>query len=288
MATVLKGASVANSIRDRASSMVSVLSERGIVPTLCIIRIGEKPDDLYYERNAEKQCAKVGIEVKKVTLPNDIDNSSFLSAVNEAASDQNIHGILLLRPVPSYLDESKALELIPYEKDVDGCTLASMARIYSDPSNCFAPCTAQAVIEILDYYGISVSQKKVTVLGRSLVSGKPAAMLLLARNATVTICHSKTIDPASISRESEILVTCTGIAQSVGNEYFNPNQTVIDVGICSTPDGGICGDLKYEDALNTVNAVTPVPGGVGSVTTSVLALHVAQAAELQSVFQKGE
>lgn len=283
MAEILSGKPVANAINEKASVLCATLKENGITPVLAIIRVGEKPDDITYENSATRAIGKVGAEVKKITLPEDIDNDSFLATVRDAAFDSEINGILLLRPLPKGLDEKTALALIPPAKDVDGCSSGSFAGVYSGSGEGFLPCTAQAVTEILDYYDIDCSGKRATVLGRSLVIGRPAAMLLLERNATVTICHSKTRDAASIASSSDILVTAMGRARSVGSDYFSEGQVVIDVSICVNPDTGkLCGDMKQEEAEETVGAFTPVPGGVGTVTSSILALHVVQAAAAQS------
>ena len=279
MAEILSGKPVASAINQRATVLCDTLKEQGITPVLAIIRVGEKPDDITYENSATKAIAKVGAEVKKITLPEDIDNDAFLAAVREAAFDTQVSGILLLRPLPKGLDEKAALALIPPTKDVDGCSSGSFAGVYSGSGEGFLPCTAQAVTEILDFYDIDCSGKRATVLGRSLVIGKPAAMLLLEKNATVTICHSRTRDMASITSASDILVTAMGRPLSVGADHLAPNQVVVDVSICVNPETGkLCGDLKQDEAAEIVGAYTPVPGGVGTVTSAILALHVVQAA----------
>lgn len=279
MATVLKGAPVASSILEKAKEITKQLGEEGVSPVLAIIRAGENPDDIWYENNAEKQCAKAGISVRRITVSADISDEEMQKTVSEACTDDSIHGIIIMRPLPKQINEDRIMNMVPAEKDVDGASPSSMAGIYSDRKDIYPPCTAQAVTEILDFYGIECSGKNATILGRSLVVGKPAAMLLLRKNATVTVCHSRTPDPASVAKNSDILVACTGRALSVGKEYFNPSQTVIDVGINTDPNGKMCGDVKFDEASELCSAVTPVPGGVGSVTSSLLVLHTAQAAE---------
>lgn len=279
MSELLKGKPVADALNQKASALCEDLKQKGITPVLAVIRVGEKPDDIAYENGAVRACTKVGAEVKKITLPVDIDNAAFLAAVTEAASDDEISGILLLRPLPKGLDEDAALELIPAAKDLDGCSKASFAGVYTSNGEGFLPCTAQAVMEIIDFYDVNCSGKRAAVLGRSLVTGKPISMLLLDKNATVTICHSRTTDAAAICAESDIIVTCTGNPRSVGKDYFREGQTVIDVGICVNPvTGKLCGNAVQEEAEEVVAAISPVPGGVGTVTSAVLALHVVQAA----------
>ena len=279
MAERLTGKQVAAAIKEKASALCAELKGKGIVPTLAVIRVGEKPDDIAYENNAEKTCASVGADFKRVTLPADIDSAAFLKAVSDTAADPQVSGIILMRPLPRGLDEKAALDLIPASKDVDGCNTASLAGAYSGNKDTFFPCTAQAVMEIIEYYGVECSGKRAVVLGRSLLAGKPIAMGLMDRNATVTVCHTRTADPASIAREADILVTATNIGRSVGSDYFREGQTVIDVGICFDEETGkMCGNVRKEDAEETVAAYSPVPGGVGTVTSSILALHTVQAA----------
>jgi len=280
MAEILSGTPVAASIIERTRSGADKMRELGTVPLLAIVRVGGSPAEISYEKSAVRACSKAGIEVRKVTFPSDTDNGSFLSSFHKVCNDGSVHGVLLLRPLPEHLDEGAALSMIPAEKDVDGCCSASFAGLYSGDRKAFAPCTAQAVTEILDFYKVACEGKKAVILGRSLVSGLPAAMLLMRRNATVTVCHSKTADPASEARSADILVSCTGNGLSIGCEYFNRSQTVIDVGISESPSGGICGDVIFDEALASAAAVTPVPGGVGSVTSAVLASHTLSSAKM--------
>ncbi len=278
-AEILSGRPVAKALNQKASVLCASLKERGVTPVLGIIRVGEKPDDIAYENNAEKACAKVGAEVRRITLPEDISNGDYLAAVREAVQDDTVSGIILMRPLPRTLDEAAALDLIPPSKDVDGCSSRSLAGIYSDNSDVFYPCTAQAVMEILDHYQVDCRGKNAAVFGRSLLAGKPIGMLLLRKNATVTICHTSTRDTAAVAAASDILVTCTPSPRSFGADHFHEGQTVIDVGICFDPDtGSMCGNVIREEAEGIVSALSPVPGGVGTVTSSVLALHTVQAA----------
>lgn len=279
MAQILSGREVAESVTALLKEEVSMLKESGIDPTLAIIRAGERSDDIAYERSAVKRCEGIGISVKKYTLDNDAFSDELLSAISDVNKDANIHGVLLFQPLPDHIDETAVRKALLPEKDVDGITEGSMAGIYSGSGIGFPPCTAQACMEILDYYGIEVAGKKAVVIGRSTVVGKPAAMMLIRKNATVTVCHSKTTDIASVCRDADLLIAAAGKAGIVGPEYLNDNQVVFDVGINVGEDGRVSGDVDFIRAEPVVRAITPVPGGVGAVTTCVLAKHVIEAAK---------
>lgn len=280
MATLLKGKDVANYINDRSKNDVEALKAKGINPTLAILRVGEKPDDISYEKGAIKRANEVGVEVKSIVLDQNVDYNTFYSTLISLNKDSNIHGILMLRPLPKELDNEKARLYIDPKKDVDGCTNGSLSGIFTNTEYGFAPCTAQAAIEILDYYNIDVKGKNIVVIGRSLVVGKPLSMMLLNKNATVTICHTKTIDIPAISKKADIVITATGQMESLNKDYFKDGQTVIDVGISwNETKQKLCGDVLFEEVEPIVENITPVPGGVGSVTTSVLINHVVEAAK---------
>lgn len=280
MATLLKGKDVANYINERSKNDVEVLKAKGIIPTLAILRVGEKPDDISYEKGAIKRANEVGVEVKSIVLDQNVDYDTFYSTLESLNKDNDIHGILMLRPLPKELDNEKARLTIDPKKDVDGCTNGSLSGVFTNTEYGFAPCTAQAAIEILDYYKIDVKGKNVVVIGRSLVVGKPLSMMLLNKNATVTICHTKTIDIPTISRNANIVITATGQMESLNKDYFKANQTVIDVGISwNETKQKLCGDVLFNEVEPIVKNITPVPGGVGSVTTSVLISHVVEAAK---------
>ena len=266
---LLKGKPVADAITEKLRLEVEKLSKKGIVPTLAILRVGKREDDLSYERGAMKRCAQVGIEVKQVVLDGDIDNEQ----------DDGVDGILMFRPLPKQLDEEAATRLLAVEKDIDGNTQGSLAGIYANTGDGFAPCTAEAVMAILNYYGIEMAGKKAVVIGRSLVIGRPVAMLLMHKQATVTICHSRSKKIDKISRKADILVAAAGQMQSIDRNYIKEGQIVIDVGIhWDEKAQKLCGDVVTNDVEEVVAAVTPVPGGVGAVTTSILAKHVLEAA----------
>jgi len=279
MARILKGKEVADALTEKMQQDVKQLKASGITPTLCIFRVGERPDDLSYERGAVKRAEKAGVEVKHVILPTDISQEEFDRELAKVNEDDSIHGILLFRPLPKHLDEEKALRMLNPEKDVDGGTPLSLAGVFTNTKMGFPPCTAQAAMEILHHFGIPVRGRKAAVIGRSLVIGRPVAMMLMHENATVVNCHTKTPDVPSITRQADILIAASGQLHSVTKEYTNPDQVVIDVGInWDEEKGGISGDVDFEDVEPSVSAITPVPGGVGSVTTCVLIGHVIEAA----------
>ena len=279
MAEILKGAPVAAAMTEALKARADALKEKGVEPCLAILRVGERPEDLTYERGAMKRCEKIGIRVEQVVLDDTCTQHELLHAIARINDDTAIHGCLMLRPLPKHLNEQEASEMLTPAKDVDSMTSASLLSVFTGRGAGFAPCTAQSVAELLDYYEVPLSGARVAVIGRSLVIGKPVSMMLQARNATVTMCHTKTRDMAAVCREADILVVAAGKAGVVDGSFTNPGQVVIDVGINAKPDGGICGDVNFEETEPLVRAITPVPGGVGSVTTAVLCKHVIEAAE---------
>lgn len=278
MAKQLLGKEVTAALNERIKADVATLNAKGVKPTLGIIRVGERPDDLSYERGATKRCETLGVEYKKYLLPADVSQEELLKVVDEVNKDDNIHGVLMFRPLPKHIDQTLVENALAAEKDVDCQTDASLGGVFTGKKVGFPPCTPQACMEILDHYGIDCTGKKAVVIGRSLVVGKPAAQMLIKKNATVTTCHTRTIDMPSVAREGEILIVAAGRAGVVGAEYVSPGQIVIDVGINVNDEGKLCGDVDYAAVEPIVEAITPVPGGVGSVTTSVLVGHVVEAA----------
>ena len=279
MAKSLKGSEVAQAINERTVRQVETLQAAGVTPTLAILRVGERPDDISYEKGAMKRCAALGVTVRQVILPADVTQEAFDRELTALNADAAVHGILMFRPLPPQLDNERARQMLAPSKDVDGCTDGSLAGVFTNTENGFCPCTAQAAMEILDYYGIDCRGKNAVVIGRSLVVGRPAAMLLMHKNATPTICHTRTRNIEEIVRRANIVIVCAGKMESVGSSYFREGQTVIDVGIgWNEVKGKLCGDVDFDAVEPLVEAITPVPGGVGAVTTSVLASHVAEAA----------
>ncbi len=280
MAEILKGAPVAAALSEKMKQDIEELKGCGITPTLAIFRVGERPDDLSYERGAVKRCASVGVEVKHVVLPEDVDSETFFATLEALNEDDAVHGILLFRPLPAHLDGEKARKLLNPKKDVDGCTDGSLAGVFTNTAVGFAPCTAQAAMEILKFYGVDCTGKKAAVIGRSLVVGRPVSMMLMHENATVTTCHTKTVDMASVTKQADLLIVCAGKMESIDASYVREGQVVIDVGIgWNDEKGKLCGDVDFDDVEPVVGAITPVPGGVGAVTTCVLVSHVVEAAK---------
>ena len=279
MAQILKGKEVADALNVSIQADVEELKAKGISPTLGILRVGEREDDIAYERGACKRCEVNGVEVKKCLLPADVSQEDLVAAIEAFNGDPSVHGVLMFRPLPAHLDESAACDALLPEKDIDGITLGSSAGVYMGQDIGYPPCTAQACMEILDHFGIETAGKKAVVIGRSLVIGRPAAMMLMQRNATVTICHTKTENMPEVCRDADIVIAAAGKAGVVGGEFFREGQTVIDVGIHVREDGSMCGDVDFAAAEGIVSAITPVPGGVGTVTTGVLVRHVVDAAK---------
>ncbi|MEA4894045.1 MAG: bifunctional 5,10-methylenetetrahydrofolate dehydrogenase/5,10-methenyltetrahydrofolate cyclohydrolase [Oscillospiraceae bacterium] len=281
MAIELKGAPAAAAINERSQNELSALTALGIHPTLAILRVGEREDDLAYENGAIRRCEKVGVAVRQVTLSENTAQCELMDKIDELNRDAAVHGVLVLMPLPKHLDGESVRRALSPDKDVDGITDGSLAGVFTGNGKGFAPCTAQACIEILDYYGIDCKGKRAVVIGRSLVVGKPVSMLLMAKNATVTICHTRTVHMPSVTKNAEILIAAAGKAKAIGADYLSENQVVVDVGI-NFQDGAMCGDVDYSAAFPLVSAITPVPGGVGTVTTSVLVSHVVEAAKRQN------
>ena len=269
MAMILKGAPVVAAMNERNAALCEQLKAKGITPTLAVVRVGEREDDLSYERGVMTRCGKVGVAVKQFVLPADATQEQLLPA---------IHGCLLFRPLPKQFDDCTIRAALRPEKDIDGITDGSLAGVFTNTDLGYAPCTAQACMEILKYYSVPLSGKRAVVVGRSLVVGKPAAMMLDRENATVTLCNSRTRNLPEVCRQADIVVVAMGKMAAVGADCLRAGQTVVDVGIHVNEEGKLCGDVQFAAAEPVVDAITPVPGGVGTVTTSVLVGHVVQAA----------
>ena len=284
MAEILKGAPVAEKLNGETAAKVAALVAAGVTPTLAIVRCGENPSDMAYERGAVKRAEALGIAVKKYLLPEDIEKDKLKAVISEINEDKAIHGVLLLRPLPVHLrefDDEICNVLIP-EKDMDGITHGSMAGVYSGKPLGYPPCTPRACMEILDFYNIPCLGTDACVVGNGIVAGRPTTMMLLEREATVAATHIRTKDTASYARRAELLISAAGCRNLITKDFVNENSIVIDVGINAKPEGGICGDVNFEEVEPIVKAITPVPGGVGSVTTAVLMSNVVDAAEKQS------
>ena len=288
MAKQLLGKEVNEALVASLQTRTAALREKGITPTLGIIRLGENPSDLSYEKGATKRAEEVGVAVKNYILPEDASKEDVLKVIDEVNADDSVHGVLMFRPLPKHLknDQDEICNRLAPCKDVDSMTHMSNAGVFEGQDLGYAPCTPAACMEILDHYGIDCKGKNAVVIGRSLVVGKPAAMMLMGKNATVTICHTRTVNTAEICRNADIIVTAAGVLNSLTKDFVKEGQIVIDVSMNWNPEkitskgkGGMSGDCVFDEVEPIVGAITPVPGGVGAVTTTVLMKHVVEAAE---------
>lgn len=273
----LKGSVVSATIKEQVQDMLGTLE--GCVPRLAIIRVGENPDDMSYERGATKKMESFGLQVQSYVFPGDMSDDAFKREFQAINQDESIDGILLLRPLPKQICEADIEKMIDPSKDLDGISPVNIAKVFAGDTSGFAPCTAEAVIEVLKAYDIPITGKKVTIVGRSMVVGKPLSMLMLKENATVTICHTRTVDLPKTCRDAEILVAAAGRARMLNADYVGQDAVVIDVGINVDENGTLCGDVDFDSLEGVASMATPVPGGVGAVTTAVLAKHLVQAVQ---------
>ena len=288
MAKRLLGKEVNEALVAALQTRTAALQAKGVTPTLGIIRLGENPSDLSYEKGATKRAEEVGVAVKNYILPEDASKEDVLKVIDEVNADASVHGVLMFRPLPKHLkaDQDEICNRLAPCKDVDSMTHMSNAGVFEGQDLGYAPCTPAACMEILDYYGIDCKGKNAVVIGRSLVVGKPAAMMLMGKNATVTVCHTKTVNTAEICKGADIIVTAAGVLNSLTRDFVREGQIVIDVSMNWNPEkitskgkGGMSGDCVFDEVEPIVEAITPVPGGVGAVTTTVLMKHVVEAAE---------
>ncbi len=278
MAVILKGSEVVNAMKERMIQESGQLKARGIEPQLAVVRLGAKADDLAYERGAIKRCEAVGVKCKVFEFAETVGEAELISQVKAINEDKLIHGMLLFRPLPKHISEDTLKTVISPQKDIDCLSPVNVAKVFAGDEDGFAPCTPEAVLEVLDHYKISVLGKRVVVIGRSMVVGKPLSMMLLKRHATLTICHTRTRGLDGVGRSAEILIAAAGKAKMVTDAFVSEGATVIDVGINVDASGNLCGDVDFEKVEKVAGYITPVPGGVGTVTSSVLAKHVIRAA----------
>lgn len=274
----LRGKKVSDGIKEYVSKELETLS---FVPKLAIVRVGENPDDMSYERGATKKLKSFGLDVASYVFPQDISDEAFKKAFKDINEDDEVTGILLLKPLPRTINEKDIENMIDPKKDLDGISPINIAKVFAGDTTGFSPCTAEAVIEVLKAYNIELTGKRVTVVGRSMVVGKPVSMLLLKENATVTMTHTRTVDLKKTCSDAEIVIAAAGRAKMLNSDYCGQNAVMIDVGINVDKNGKLCGDVDYATLDGKASAATPVPGGVGTVTTAVLAKHLIQAAKMR-------
>ncbi len=277
---LMKGAEVNAAMKERMVNRVDALKKKGVQPVINIVRIGNRSDDLAYERGARKRMESVGVEMKITELPEDISQADFVKAFRKVNEDKTVYGIMLFRPLPKHLDESEIASIINPIKDVDCMSPVNIAKVFMGDEGVFAPCTAKAVMEMLVHYEVDLSGKNVAIVGRSMVIGKPLAMLMLKKNATVTVCHTRTVDLAEKCRRADVVVAAAGRAGMITGDMISRGTVVVDVGININEEGKLCGDVEFESVEPQASYISPVPGGVGGVTSSVLASHVIKAAEI--------
>ncbi len=275
----LRGKLIADRLKGECLDFVGRYN--GILPALAILRVGNKEADIAYERSIKKRFVDFGLEAKDYELPENCTNEEFQEVFDFINNDPEIQGILVMRPLPEQIDEEAMLKKMNPLKDLDGITATNLAGVMRGDKDAFAPCTAQAVVEILKDYNIELAGKRACIIGRSLVVGKPLSMLLLKEDVTVTVCHSKTENIKAVASEADIVIAAIGKARHISSGYIKEDATVIDVGINVDAEGKLCGDCDWDQIVLKAGAATPVPGGVGTVTTAVLAKHLVDATRLQ-------
>lgn len=281
MAEIINGKLVASEIRAKiAKDIADFKTETGITPGLAVLIVGANPASQVYVRNKEKACAEVGINSYVIALPEDVSEGELLLRIDELNHDPKVHGILVQLPLPAHIDEESVINAVSPKKDVDAFHPENVGKILIGNYS-FLPCTPAGVIDLLDYYNIDVCGKKCVVLGRSNIVGKPMAHLLLEKNGTVTICHSRTANLDAEIKSADILVVAIGKPEFVKGSMVKPGAVVIDVGINRGADGKLVGDVEYASVFDVASYITPVPGGVGPMTITTLLKNTLRAARLQ-------
>ncbi|MPM59532.1 Bifunctional protein FolD protein [bioreactor metagenome] len=278
MAIHMKGSEVIPPMEQALAREIESLRLSGVTPRLAVVRLGARPDDLAYERSLLRRCGAMGIDCKIAACPPEVSQQALCALLEKLNRDREVHGILLMRPLPAHMDETAVKAVVSPRKDVDCISPEHTAKVFAGDPSGLAPCTAEAVVNLLKHYGVELRGRRVTVVGRSLVVGRPLSMLLLAADATVTLCHSKTDGLADICRGAEILCAAAGRAKLLTEDCLSPGQIVVDIGIHAAEDGSLCGDVDFAAADRVAAMVTPVRDGVGAVTSMVLAEHVVRCA----------
>lgn len=282
MGTDIRGAEVVKKMMPELEKEIESLKEKDIIPQLAIVRVGEDPDDKWYENSAVKRFENLGLRALRETLPEDATQEDFDQTIEKLNQDDDINGVLILNPLPEGLKIESAMEKLDPLKDVDGLTYGNMAKVYQGDDTGFAPCTAVAVMDMIEDTLGSVTGKKVTIIGSGLVIGKPVSLMCMNNRATITVCNSRTPDTLKEAREADIIISAVGVAEMVDDNYVREGQMVVDVGINEDAEGNLVGDVDYDKVAPIVDYITPVPGGVGNVTTFILAKHTVKATKLQN------
>lgn len=276
-AVLLDGKAIAARIREQIRARVEQAKQNGTVPGLTVVLVGEDPASKVYVRNKERACKEVGFASQVLRLSQDTTQQQLLEVVRSLNSDASVHGILIQLPLPGHIDEGAVIAAIDPAKDVDGFHIANAGALMVGAKG-FVSCTPRGVIELIRQTGQPIAGKHAVVVGRSNIVGKPAAMLLLQENATVTVCHSRTHDLAQITRQADILVAAVGRPKMITGQMIKPGAIVIDVGINRLADGSLAGDVDFESAVEVAGFITPVPGGVGPMTIAMLLQNTLEAA----------
>jgi methylenetetrahydrofolate dehydrogenase (NADP+)/methenyltetrahydrofolate cyclohydrolase len=286
-ATLIDGKAIAASVRAEVKEKVAEFTARtGIRPGLTVVIVGEDPASQVYVRNKGKASAEAGFQSRQVDLPASTTEGELLDLVARLNADESVHGILVQLPLPDHIDEKKVIEAISPEKDVDGFHPVNAGRLFTGGTS-FLPCTPYGILKMLDHQKVELKGRHAVVVGRSNIVGKPVAMLLLSRHATVTICHSRTLDLPSVVRSGDVVVAAVGKAEMIRGSWIKPGAVVIDVGMNRNAAGKLCGDVAFEEAKETAGAITPVPGGVGPMTIAMLLQNTYEAALRQATGRKG-
>ncbi|MEX3982174.1 bifunctional methylenetetrahydrofolate dehydrogenase/methenyltetrahydrofolate cyclohydrolase FolD [Paraburkholderia sp. EG287A] len=277
-AKVIDGVAVSKQLRDEVSKRAAALKVIGVTPGLAVLLVGDDPASAVYVRNKVKACEQNGLYSRLDRLPATASEEDLLARIGELNSDPSIHGILVQLPLPAHIDSHKVIEAIAAEKDVDGFHVANAGALMTGQPQ-FRPCTPYGVMKMLEAYGIAVTGRHAVVIGRSNIVGKPMALMLLEAGATVTVCHSKTADLGSYTRSADIIVAAVGRRAILTSDMVKPGATVVDVGMNKNDEGKLCGDVDYPSVSEVAGYITPVPGGVGPMTITMLLVNTIESAE---------
>ncbi|MCR5705048.1 MAG: bifunctional methylenetetrahydrofolate dehydrogenase/methenyltetrahydrofolate cyclohydrolase FolD [Eubacterium sp.] len=279
MAKIIDGKAISLQIKEELKQQVAAYKEQGVEITLAVVKVGNDPASAVYVRNKEKACEYIGVTSRTLALPEETTEEELLETVKSLNEDSTVNGILVQLPLPKHIDESKILLAIDPKKDVDGFHPVNVGKMVIGEDT-FLPCTPAGIIEMLKRSDVDIEGKECVVIGRSNIVGKPMALLMLRENATVTIAHSRTKDLKEVTKKADILVAAIGKAKFVTSDYVKDGAVVIDVGMDRDENGKLCGDVDYEDVFDKVSAITPVPGGVGPMTVTMLLVNCLRSVEL--------